>query len=254
MKQKWMILMLVLTVGALFAQAAPSPTNEAAVPGENAAATTQPTTDAAAEPAQRPTTNRARTQTPPEDALILFRQGNYDRAIQVCLSELGSDARTRTQKLDSHVVLCWSLMKAGRYRDTIRYAQEGLKLNVNDSRLIFTMGEAAFSLKDYRQALDAFERYVRVAPTGDKLQYVYNYMGEIFLEWGENHHAVAAFATSVNIDPNVSALWANLGVAKERVKDIKGAKEAYRRALNLQSYNEKAKAGLARIEKTGAAL
>lgn len=259
------ILISVLTTGALFAQDNQAVTAQAPVtetPAAEQPAVAAPATAVRDErTAQGRNTQQTqpeqpqakpRAQAPAEDALVLFRQGNYDRAVRVCLTELESESRTRTQKLDSYVVLCWSLLKANRYRDTVRYAQEGLKLNTNDTRLIFTMGEAYFALKDYRNALDVLERYVRVAPTGDKLQQVYNYMGEIFLEWGENHHAVTAFATAVNIDPNVSALWANLGAAKEKIKDIKGAKEAYRRALNLQSYNEKAKAGMDRLEKAGA--
>lgn len=271
MKIGLLILISVLTTGTLLAQenqAAPAEpaVTEAPATGQpadsrteadtrserQAAAPAQTQTPEAqpAQPAPAPAKPRAQAQT--EDALVLFRQGNYDRAVRVCLAELESTSRTRTQKLDSYVVLCWSLFKANRYRDAVRYAQEGLKLNTNDARLIFTMSEAYFSLKDYRNALDSLERYVRVAPTGDKLQQVYNYMGEIFLEWGENNHAATAFATAVNIDPNVSALWSNLGQAKEKIKDIKGAKEAYRRALNLQSYNEQAKAGMARLEKAGA--
>lgn len=264
MKIRLLVLVSVLATGTLFAQEnqtlpaqqpaieAPATERPATVPSESATVRNERQSAPASDAQQtQPVQNRSRVQTPPEDALVLFRQGNYDRAVRVCLSELESESRTRTQKLDSYVVLCWSLLKANRYRDTVRYAQEGLKLNTNDARLIFTMGEAYFALKDYRNALDVLERYVRVAPTGDKLQQVYNYMGEVFLEWGENHHAVTAFATAVNIDPNVSALWANLGSAKEKINDIKGAKEAYRRALNLQSYNEKAKAGMERLEKAG---
>lgn len=265
MKIGLLILISVLTTGTLFAQdnqsapaQPPAIETPATVPSQSEATVPSQSPDRSERPAapdsqqNQPVQTRPRTQTPPEDALVLFRQGNYDRAVRVCLSELESESRTRTQKLDSYVVLCWSLLKANRYRDTVRYAQEGLKLNTNDARLIFTMGEAYFALKDYRNALDVLERYVRVAPTGDKLQQVYNYMGEVFLEWGENNHAVTAFATAVNIDPNVSALWANLGAAKEKINDIKGAKEAYRRALSLQSYNEKAKAGMERLEKAGA--
>lgn len=261
-----LILVSVLTTGMLFAQenqTVPAQPAETEVSAADRPAAAQP--EASGRNERRETSDQPEPATPQpasgkprvapvqtEDALVLFRQGNYDRAVRVCLSELESETRTRTQKLDSYVVLCWSLLKAGRYRDTVSYVREGLKLNTNDARLIFTMSEAYFSLKDYRNALDSLERYVRVAPTGDKLQQVYNYMGEIFLEWGENNHAVTAFATAVNIDPNVSALWSNLGEAKEKIGDIKGAKEAYRRALNLQSYNEQAKAGMARLEKSGA--
>lgn len=213
----------------------------------------RPTVTTAPAPITQERTEAAEsTQAIKEDALVLFRQGNYERSIQVCLAELDSPSRSRIQKLDSYVVLCWSLYKAGRYRDAVRYAQEGLKINMSDARLLFTQSEAYFSLKDYVNALDSLETYVKVAPTGDKLAQVYNLMGTIFLQWGENHHAATAFSTSINIDPNVSAVWVHLGEAKEKIKDIKGAKEAYRRALGLQNYNEEAKAGMERIEKLGA--
>ena len=78
-------------------------------------------------------------------------------------------------------------------------------------------------------------------------------MGQIFLQWKEYYHAVTAFSTSVSINPNAGAVWASLGTAKENLKDVKGAREAYRRALNLQSYNQTAQEGMARLDRAAGA-
>lgn len=247
MRTKIAVLLIVIPLVSVFAQTEnvqPQPT-EIQTPAQ----TERPQT--AAEETRA--VARSRREAPREDALVLFRQGNYTRAAEVCLEELQSPTRTRTQRLDSYVVLCWSLLQADRFRDVIRYGEEGLRLNVNDVRLIFTMCEAYFALKEYQNALEFAQRYVRVAPTGDKLPQVYNYMGQIFLQWKEYYHAVTAFATSVSINPHAGAVWASLGTAKENLKDVKGAREAYRRALSLQSYNETAREGMARLDRAAGA-
>lgn len=249
MKTKIAVLLIVIPLVSVFAQTENVQPQPQSTEIQTPAQTERPQT--AAEETRA--VARSRREAPREDALVLFRQGNYTRAAEVCLEELQSSTRTRTQRLDSYVVLCWSLLQADRFRDVIRYGEEGLRLNVNDARLIFTMCEAYFALKEYQNALEFAQRYVRVAPTGDKLPQVYNYMGQIFLQWKEYYHAVTAFSTSVSINPNAGAVWASLGTAKENLKDVKGAREAYRRALNLQSYNQTAQKGMARLDRAAGA-
>ena len=47
------------------------------------------------------------------DALRMYQQGNYDQAISICEQEL----RTNPKNMDSYVVLCWALVKKGRYSE-----------------------------------------------------------------------------------------------------------------------------------------
>ena len=189
MRTKIAVLLIVIPLVSVFAQTE----NVQPADLQTPARTERPREAAAGEPAAGA---RSRREAPREDALVLFRQGNYARAAEVCLEELQSPTRTRTQRLDSYVVLCWSLLQADRFRDVIRYGEEGLRLNVNDVRLIFTMCEAYFALKEYQNALE---------------------------------------------------------FAKENLKDVKGAREAYRRALSLQSYNETAREGMARLDRAAGA-
>ena len=62
---------------------------------------------------------------PREDALELYRNGNYERAIEVCRGELDVYSSDQVNKiLDSYTVMCWSLIRLDRYDDVIRYGRK----------------------------------------------------------------------------------------------------------------------------------
>jgi hypothetical protein len=44
------------------------------------------------------------------DALVEYRLGNYERAVQICRGEI----EFNSSNMESHVVICWSLLRLGR--------------------------------------------------------------------------------------------------------------------------------------------
>ena len=57
-----------------------------------------------------------------EDALELYRNGDFDRAVEVTIYELSQEPRN----MDSYVVLGWSLIGLGRYKEALEYASLSL--------------------------------------------------------------------------------------------------------------------------------
>ncbi|MBN2050224.1 MAG: hypothetical protein JW760_07240 [Spirochaetales bacterium] len=178
------------------------------------------------------------------DALQAYRQNRFEEAVRICLAEL----EEMPGNMDSYTVLGWSLLKLNRNEEALDYSRQALRVNRNDVRVIEIAGEALFNLGKNLEALEYFQEYSVLAPTGDRIDLVYFYMGEIFLRLGEYHHADMAFTTAVYHSPNTARWWARLGYAREMAVDYQYAQEAYSRALQLNPALEEAQRGRERVQ------
>ena len=178
------------------------------------------------------------------DALARYREGAYEEAVEITLREIEDTPRSR----DSYSVLCWSLIELRRYDEALTRAQEAYGFAPNDPRIVEVLGEAFFYLGKNLDALSFFERYAVIADTGDRIDRIYYFMGEIFIRLGEYNHADIAFSTAVYHSPNVSAWWARLGYAREMAKDYPSALFAYDQALSLNPNLTDANRGRERVQ------
>jgi len=178
------------------------------------------------------------------DALQKYRQGKFNEAVDICLMELDE----MPGNMDSYTVLGWSLLKLDRNEEALEYARRALQISRNDVRIIEIAGEALFNLGKNLEALEYFEEYSVLAPTGDRIDLVYFYMGEIFIRIGEYNHADIAFTTAVYHSPNIARWWARLGYAREMAVDYQYALEAYSKALQLNPALEEAQRGRERVQ------
>lgn len=163
------------------------------------------------------------------DALAMYRNGQYAQAVQTTLDEI----RQMPKNMDSYSVLGWSLLKLGRYQEAVNYAKRALEISRYDNRIVEILGEGYYFLGDNAQAIKYFEEYSILAPTGDRIDDVYYYMGEIYIRMGDYNHADIAFSTAVYHSPNIAQWWARLGYAREMAKRYKLSLQAYDRALQL---------------------
>jgi tetratricopeptide (TPR) repeat protein len=163
------------------------------------------------------------------DALKLYNNGQYERAVEVCLDEL----EVMPRNMDSYSVLCWSLLRLNRYDEAQEYAEQGLEISRYDPRMVEVMGEVHYYKGNNLEALKWFEEYAVLSPTGPRIDSVYYFMGEIFIRLGEFHHADIALTTAVYHTPTVARWWARLGYSREMAEDYRHAIEAYDEARRL---------------------
>lgn len=185
-----------------------------------------------------------------EDALLLYQQGQYNRAVEVCLRELQERDRDQAKRrMDSYTVLGWSYLKLGEYEKALSSAKEARKEIRYDIRVIEVEGEAYYYLGKNTEALALFEEYVSLSnnTSGGRIDSVYYFMGEIFLRLAEYQHADIAFSTALHYSPQVAQWWARLGYAREQIPNVEGAESAYTKALELRPSLEDAQAGLERL-------
>ncbi len=182
------------------------------------------------------------------DALELYRQGQYEQAVQVCLLELQERGTDQSKlRMDSFTVLGWSYIRLGQYENALTSARQARNEVRYDIRIVEIEAEALFYLGRNLDALTLFEEYISLSPTGERIDVVYYFMGEIFLRLAEFHHADIAFSTALHHSPQIARWWARLGYAREQFADMEGAEQAYSTALDLQPSLEEARVGLERV-------
>jgi tetratricopeptide (TPR) repeat protein len=181
------------------------------------------------------------SQTRP-DALVEYRNGNYEQAAAICRNEIAASRNN----LEAHVVLCWSLLRLDRYGEAMNYARAGLALSRYDARIVEILGEINYYEGKNDEALQYFQEYINLAPEGARIEMVYYFIGEIYIRLGRFRHADIALSTAVHWAPGNAAWWTRLAYARENAGDLAEAVTAYERALNLNSQLADARRGLDR--------
>ena len=177
------------------------------------------------------------------DALAEYRSGNYERTVQICREEIEENSAN----LDSYVVMCWGLLRLRRYEETLRYARAARNLSRYDSRVVEILGEVFYFQGNNAEALQYFQEYVNLAPTGQRIDNVYYFIGEIYIRMGKFRHADIALSTAVHWLPGNASWWTRLAFARENAGDLTQAVAAYEKAISLNPQLTDARRGLDRL-------
>lgn len=178
-----------------------------------------------------------------EDALVLYREGRYKRAAEVCLAEISRTPRN----IDSYVVLAWALLADNRYTEAADWIVKGRTISQYDPRLIESHAQALYHLGKNEESLRLFEDYIAYAPNGAKLGEVYYHIGEIYLRMAKYRHADIAFSAAVQLEQLNSVWWTRLAYSREQAKEYRPALEAYSAALQLNKNATDAQKGYERV-------
>ncbi|MBP5568668.1 MAG: tetratricopeptide repeat protein [Treponema sp.] len=179
-----------------------------------------------------------------KDALVLYHNGKYRESVQVCEEEL----KENPYRIESYVVMCWSLVENKQYAEAEQRAKEGLAISPYEPRLIEILGEAQYYQGKNNAALEQFEKYVSNSnESAGRYGKAYFFMGEIYIKQGRYQHADIAFSTAVKAEPLIDNWWVRLGYAREMAGNYKEAMEAYDEALRLNSSSVDAAQGRNRI-------
>jgi tetratricopeptide (TPR) repeat protein len=180
------------------------------------------------------------------DALQEYRNENYERSVAICKTEIA----VAPNNLESHVVICWSLIRLGRYAEAQAYALAGRNISRYDPRIIEILGEVHYYEGRNREALQFFQDYINLAPEGQRIDSVYYFIGEIYIRLGRFRHADIALSTAVHWMPGNAAWWARLAYARENAGDLSEAVTAYEQALSLDPQHTDARRGLDRVRQS----
>lgn len=179
-----------------------------------------------------------------KDALVLYHNGKYKESVQVCEDEL----KENPNRIESYVVMCWSLVENKQYAEAEQRATEGLKISPYEVRLIEVLGEAEYYQGKNNAALEQFEKYVaNTTESAGRFGKAYYFMGEIYIRQGKYQHADIALSAAVKSEPMLDNWWVRLGYAREMAGNYYEAMEAYDEALRLNSSSVDASQGRVRV-------
>ena len=179
-----------------------------------------------------------------KDALQEYRNGSYEEAVKICKSDIADNPNN----LESHVVLCWSLVNLGRYEESRNYALAGRNISRYDPRIVEILGEVYYHQGRNKEALQYFQEYISLAPHGDRINIVYYYIGEVFIRQGHFRRADIALSTAVYYMPRNAYWWVRLAYARENAGEFAAAAAAYEQAILLNENLTDAKKGLERVK------
>lgn len=152
----------------------------------------------------------------------------YSRAIKICQDQL----EVEPNNMDSYAVYTWSLFRLKKYAETVSVCRQALNIR-NDVRIIETMGEALFYLNKLDESLVQMQKYISLAPTGERIAVAYFFEAEIYRIKKQYNKAEIAYTATVFIEPGNSLWWYRLGLTREILNNRAGAIEAYTRAVRL---------------------
>ncbi len=180
-----------------------------------------------------------------KDALVLYRNGNYEEASAVCQQEI----KDNPNNVDSYVVLCWSLVANRQYSEASYWSVKGREVLKYDPRLVEVQAESEYYLGKNDESLAHFQEYISlVGSSGSRIGDAYSFMGEIYIREEKYNHADISFSQAVRMDPLRDAWWSRLGYAREMAGEYVSAANAYEKALTLNPSQEAAKAGKLRVQ------
>jgi tetratricopeptide (TPR) repeat protein len=176
------------------------------------------------------------------DALLEYRNRNFNAAVAICKEEI----EINPNNLDSYIVLCWSLLRLGRYSEAAPYAETAAALSRYDVRVVEIQGEVDFYRGRNSSALTFFQEYINLAPEGADIDAAYYFIGEIYIRLGRYRHADIALSTALHYMPGNVQWWVRLAYAREMSGEKREAEQAYQRALALDRNLADARRGLER--------
>ncbi len=108
--------------------------------------------------------------------------------------------------------------------------EPALKAHPGDSNLNYQFGSALIRSGRVKEGIDALERAGRLSSNAD----AYLLAGATALDTGEIQRARADLDRAVQFNPRLPGVWTWAGMARDRVSDEDGAKQAFHKALEQQ--------------------
>ena len=120
----------------------------------------------------------------------------------------------------------------GDYSGAISDYTKALEINPQYADAYYGRGIAKYNLKDYYGALSDFTKAIEINP---KLKRAYNNIAYLKRrkEFNDYYGSIFYATKAIEIDPNYSFPYLNRGVAKEKLGDLKGACDDWRKAFSL---------------------
>ena len=151
----------------------------------------------------------------------------------------------RPEYADAYKSLCLILLKMKNNADLIEYANEAAILFPEDYIYDFVKGTVMMDLKQYDTALELLKSAFDKAPDRPE---ILNSIGTCYVALGDTDHAINAYESVLNNDPNNAMAYFNIGSVYQIKNLHKLAINYFERAVKLEGDDERFLAALAMSE------
>ena len=191
-----------------------------------------------------------------ERALRLYKDEHWEDAKQLCHRILQS----KPDHSQSHTIIGLILQKNNKHQEALGHFRTAIVSNRGEPTHHFNLGVSLLALKQYHEAINAFEQTCKLAPWFAPARIN---LGVAFLDLREYARALEALQEAIRLDPNHNAAHLNIGLAYFNLRNTERALHHYRKGLaiapddpvllqntgNLLSYDGHAEAAIPYLEK-----
>jgi tetratricopeptide (TPR) repeat protein len=187
------------------------------------------------------------TQSHPDNAwghymlgLSAWKSGQHETALEGFDEALRLDPNHRKSLLNSARVL----LETSRPKEALERIEKALAIEPLSNDGLRLLGRARSELGQIPEAIDAYQRAIAL---DEKDVWAMNNLGYLHLQQGRIDEALPPLARAVELRSNAPVFQNNLGMALEQAGYFTAAKDAYQKAVAVDSSYSKASASLARI-------
>ena len=148
-----------------------------------------------------------------------------------------------SNNLDKNNIL--NLYKEKNYKSFIKLGLKLLKKNPKNYQLIYLLGLSYVNLQNYTEAENYFDKLLHV----QKKPEIFFIQANIHKQLKKYDSAISYFEEAIQLNPNFSEAYNNLGNTKKRVGKIDEAITCFKKAIQLKENNIEAYFNLANIYK-----
>ncbi len=119
-----------------------------------------------------------------------------------------------------------------KFDDAIAVYQLVLKDNPDNILALYEISLSLYAKKDFQTALNYLEKGIKYK--SDLLSSFYRLIGSIADDMGNPKQALKVYQDALKITPNDAVIYYDLGITQYRLKDLKGAKESFKKSIELE--------------------
>jgi protein O-GlcNAc transferase len=129
-----------------------------------------------------------------------------------------------------HAALGSMLAVAGDFENAQKALKLALSIQPNDVETLFNLGLICLNLEVEKEAVDAFNRAVQLAPMEPAL---HAKLGVALHQTGAFDKAIEAYSESIRLDPSNAEVIFNLGLSQVRQSDLNEALKSFEKTVQI---------------------
>ncbi len=126
------------------------------------------------------------------------------------------------------------LRKLERYEESVDAYDDAIKIDGDDAMFHNNRGYSNYLAGSYEDAVEDFKRSIEI---DENYAYAHNNLASAYIKLEEYKKAIEAAGKAILLDPEYGFAYLNRGIAREMVRDIRGACEDWEKAESMNVKN-----------------